>query len=112
MARNPKIDELVKELIEEIKSSGEYLNFVKYKKEAMEDSELRQKIERTRMIRKQLAELPEYEKDSNISEALVDEYDYLMDTTAVHEFSLAELGFINLYKDVIAEIVGSFEIDL
>lgn len=112
MFKNPNVETAVNELIKAVKSTKTYEVYNEKRQIAEKDDSLRAKIQRTRIIREQINNMSEYEKNNPMSEALMDEYDNLMDITAVHEFSLAELDFCNMYKDVMACVVNSFNLDI
>ena len=112
MELNDSIGRAVTGLIEEIKKSDEYIRLMEINKEVKSNPDILKKIERTRQIRKQLSGMNEEERESDYAERLEEEYDNLCDITAVHEFSLAELEFCNLYQKAIGRIVNSFDFDL
>ena len=109
---NKSLYEAVDALIDELKSSAQYVNLENYNKKMKQDPMLASKIRRTREIREELSKMSEYDRNGDYAERLEEEYDNLVDNTAVHEFSLAELDFCSLYQDVLGRIVDSFDIDL
>lgn len=112
MALNAKVTKVVEELIKEMKASDEYVNFEKLRKEAMNNPELSRQIKRTRVIRDQFSKMNEYERDSQSAEALEREYDDLLDNTAVHLFSIAELELCAMYRDIMSKVVMNLDLDL
>ena len=112
MAIDSKIDEALETLIDEMCESDCYRNYKEARRNVMYNMEARSAVIRTRAIRDELARMTEEERDSDYTERLVEEYDNLMDITAVHEFSLKELEFCNLYQEVMAKLAGSFELDV
>lgn len=112
MTLEPQIAKTLDELIDAIQESDCYKNFEEHRKNALKDPAIKQSIQRTREIRKQLSAMSDNDKMGNMAEALIDEYDSLCDITAVHEFSIAELDFCNAYREILAKLVNSFEIEL
>lgn len=112
MIKDPKVEKALEDFVKAIEESREFTEFNEKRIIASNDEELRSKIQRSRVIREQLNNMSEYEKDTPMTENLVEEYDRIMDTTAVHEFSIKELEFCNLYRDVMARIVNCFNLDL
>lgn len=112
MALDEKIIEAVDNLTDVIRESDAYKTFEIKRKEVLRDPQLLENIKRTRVIRKQIASMGEYERNGDNAERLINEYDDLCDITGVHEFSLAELGVCALYQEVMSRIVSEFDVDL
>lgn len=112
MIKDANVEKAVNELIKSIKESDIYVEFDTKRKEVALDDDLRNKIYRTREIRNQVNRMSEYEKDGQLADNLMDEYDELLDITAIHEFSISELEFCSLYREVLAKVVNSFELDI
>lgn len=112
MVISEQLEKSVDMLIKEIKSSKEYISFEEKLQNAKRDPLIMKKIERTREIREELSKMNEYDRNNDYAESLESEYDNLCDTTAIHEFSLAELEFCNLYQEVMSKIVDSFELNI
>lgn len=112
MIKDSNVEKAVDALIKSIKESDIYTEFDVKRREVAHDDGLRNKIYRTREIRNQVNRMSEYEKDGQLAENLMDEYDELLDNTAIHEFSISELEFCALYREVLAKLVNSFELDI
>ena len=107
-----KIEEALDTLINQMCESESYKEYKEARRQVMYNMEARDAVIRTRAIREEIARMTEAERDSDYTERLVEEYDNLMDITAVHEFSLRELEFCNLYQEIMAKLAGSFELDV
>lgn len=112
MIMDPKVDKAIEGLISAIKESKLYEEFESKRKEVASDDVLRQQINRTRAIRAQISNMSDYEKDGQMAEALMEEYDKLLDITVIHEFSLTELEFCGMYREVLSRVVSSFNLDI
>jgi len=112
MINNKTLEDAVEVLINELKGSEEYKNYEDYRQKVRSNPILSDQIKRTREIRAELGSMNERDRNSDRAERLEEEYDGLMDITALHEFSLAELDFCGLYQEVLGKIVDSFDIDL
>lgn len=112
MSLDKKTEKVVDELIECMKNSEQFITYEKYRKMAVSDPELSKKIKRTRVIREQLNEMSEDDRNDYRAEMLEKEYDELQDATAVHLFSIAELELCEMYREIIQKLVVNLDLDL
>lgn len=112
MKLDARLENALNELIKSIQESDEYISFEKYRREAKKDPELRNNIYRTRKIRSQLGKMSAAEKNGDSAEYLLDEYDHLMDNTAVHHFSVSEHEFCEMYQIIMSKIAEKFDLDV
>lgn len=112
MVLEKRISEVVDELVDEIQKSESFLKYEEYRNKVKYDLDLKQKINRTRVIREQLSKMSENERNSDYAERLEEEYDDLCDITAVHEFSLRELEMCTMYQEVMSKLASNFNLDL
>lgn len=112
MALDSKIEALLDALLKAIHETDCFKDYESYRQKVLSDSELLQRIKRTRVIRERLSNMNEYERNGQEAENLVDEYDRLCDITDVHEFSIKELEYCDLYRQVMAKLASNFEIEL
>ena len=112
MKLNPELEASIETLIENIQTTDIYKSFEENKRVARRDMTLKNNINRTRSIRNQLDKMSTGEKNSDMAEGLIDEYDRLMDNTSVHKFSVAEHEFCELYQIIMSRIADKFDLEL
>ena len=95
-----------------VKDSEEYKEFEKQKKSVRSSAESRRMIERARDIQNRLMDLPEDERGNDYAESLQDEYEDIMENSAVYEYSKAESAFVTMLQEALGMIIESVDLDI
>ena len=95
-----------------IRQTEEYSDYEKQKKIARSNREIANQIERARDIQNRLMALPEDERNNDYAESLQDEYEDIVENSAVYEYSKAESAFVTMIQEVLGKIVESVDIDI
>lgn len=95
-----------------IRQTEEYSDYEKQKKIARGNREIASQIERARDIQNRLMSLPEDQRNNDYAESLQDEYEDIVENSAVYEYSKAESAFVTMIQEVLGKIVESIDIDI
>ncbi len=95
-----------------IKETEEYAGFEKQKKLVRSNYEVKGLIERARNIQNRLNDLPEEERNNEYAESLQDEYEDIVENSAVYEYAKAESAFVTMVQEILGKIIESIDIDI
>ncbi len=107
-----KMTKTVNEITAAIKETEEYEDFEKQKKLVRSDREARSLIERARDIQNRLMNLPEDERNNDYAESLQEEYEDIVENSAVYEYSKAESAFVMMLQEILGRIIENFDMDI
>lgn len=112
MGMDDKVQNSIDTLISSIKSTDKYLEFDEIRRKVILDSDLCNKIERAKEVRKQIDSLSLEDQNGEIGDRLDDEYLELTEDTNVHNYMMAEFGVCSILQTVLKEVVGNIDIEL
>lgn len=95
-----------------IEDTTEHAEYIEQKKKLKSDPEARSLIERARDIQKRLMDIPDEARNSDYAESLQDEYEEIVENTAVYDFLRTESAYVTMIQEVIGNIVESVDIDI
>ena len=104
-----KMTKTVGAVIDAIKDTEEFKNYEKQKKAAKSGGETRSLIERARDIQNRLMNIPEEERNNDYAESLQNEYEDIVENSAVYEYSKAESAFVIMLQEVLGRIIENFD---
>ncbi|MCR5830583.1 MAG: YlbF family regulator [Lachnospiraceae bacterium] len=107
-----KMTKTVKIVTDAVMETEEYIEFEKQKKNVRASSESKRLIERARDIQNRLTELPEDERNNDYAESLQEEYEDIMENSAVYEYSKAESAFVTMLQEALGMIIESVDLDI
>ena len=95
-----------------LKDTPEYRDYEAQKKAVRQDPAKKKNIERAREPQSRLMELPEDQKNGDYAESLQNEYEELVEDTAVYEYSRAEAMYVTMVQEVLARIIENVDIEI
>ena len=107
-----KMTKTVKIVTDAVRETEEYKEFEEQKKRVRSDSRARNLIERARDIQNRLTDLPDDERNNDYAESLQDEYEDIMENSAVYEYSKAESAFVTMLQEALGMIIESVDLDI
>ena len=109
---NDRMTKAVGDVTAAIKETEEYGDFEKQKKLVRASSEARNLIERARSIQNRLMALPEEERNNDYADSLQNEYEDIMENSAVYEYLKAESAFVTMLQEALGRIIENVNIDI
>ena len=109
---NDRMTKVVGDVMAAIKETEEYGDFEKQKKLVRASSEARSLIERARSIQNRRMALPEEERNNDYADSLQNEYEDIMENSAVYEYLKAESAFVTMLQEALGRIIENVDIDI
>lgn len=106
-----KLAKAAKAVTDAIMETPEHKEYLEQKNLVRSNAETRNLIERARDLQKRLMDIPEDGRNSDYAESLQDEYEEIVENTAVYDFSRAESAYVTMIQEVIGTIVESVDIE-
>ena len=107
-----KMTKTIKTVTASLRETEEYKEFEEQKKRVRSDLRARNLIERARDIQNRLTDLPDDERNNDYAESLQDEYEDIMENSAVYEYSKAESAFVTMLQEALGMIIESVDLDI
>ena len=95
-----------------IRNTPEYTEFTEKKKQARLNPDTKALIERARDLQNRLMDIPEEERNSDYAEKLQDEYEEIVENTAVYDYSRAEGLYMTMLQEVLGRIIENVDVDV
>lgn len=107
-----KLTKVAKSVTDAIMETPEHKEYVEQKKLARRNRETMSLIERSRDLQKRLMDIPEDNRNSDYAESLQEEYEEIVENTAVYDFSRAESAYVTMIQEVIGTIIENVDLDI
>lgn len=95
-----------------IRETPEYTEFTQKKKQVRSDPDTKALIERARDLQNRLMDIPEEERNNDYAEHLQDEYEEIVENTAVYDYSRAEGLYMTMLQEVLGRIIENVDVDV
>jgi len=105
------MDSAIERLIEQMRRTADYQNYMKQKETLKSYPELKERIEKLRELNCRMQNMPESESLYEEGEKLEQQYEELCEDTRVYDFMQAELDFCRMFQSILARITASIEFE-
>lgn len=100
----------IRTIIKEIKSSEEYIRYIRQKELIKQDEEALQKVEELRGLNFDLQKAQESSDDQH-EEQLEDRIEELYEDSHVNDYMQAEIDFCKLFQDILSKITQGIDFE-
>ncbi len=107
-----KLARITDDVVEAIKETQEYRNFIDQKRAVKSDPEVKRMVENARSLQERLMSIPEDDRNSDYAESLQNEYEEITENTAVYDYLRTESVYVSLIQEVLGTVIENIDIDI
>ena len=112
MILSDKLTKITDDVVNAIKETQEYRNFIDQKKAVRSDPQVKKMVEDARSLQERLLNIPEDDRNSDYAESLQNEYEEITENTAVYDYLRTESVYVSLIQEILGTIIEKIDIDI